>query len=130
MSPRGERRSTLEALPEFAPAFAARGALLAEHDQAAALVNLNRAIQLDPRSPALKTRALMHLSEGKYDEAISDLDRAIAIDGKDAVAFLNRGSIHAERGDLERSIQDSTRAIELKPDSAKAHYNRGISEKR
>jgi hypothetical protein len=62
---------------------------------------------------------------GRSQEALVNLDRAVALRPQYAEAFNNRGIV---LGDLERHAEALAcveRALALKPDYAEAHYNRG-----
>ena len=52
------------------------------------------------------------------------MTRAIELDPKSAIAYINRGLAHLERQNLSNAIADSTRAIELNPKDAGFYYNR------
>ncbi len=61
-----------------------------------------------------------------YDEAVSDLNKAIKLYPEFAVAYYNRANLHALSGMLPEAYDDYTRAIELNPNFAEAYYNRGL----
>ena len=65
------------------------------------------------------------LDKGKYDDAIADFDKAIALDPNDAAAYGNRGNAYYSKGEVDRAIADYTKVIALNPNDAKAYYNRG-----
>jgi tetratricopeptide (TPR) repeat protein len=117
-------RSAAHLLPSFAPATAALGRLLKASDPDAALFDLNAAIQLDPKSPALRSRATLYLSLGRLHQALADFNQVIANDGSDSIAFLDRGVTNEKIGDIEGAISDYGRSIELAP-SAIAYVDRG-----
>lgn len=117
-------RNAVRLNPGLAPAAAALGRLLVRKDPNAALAELSDAIQLDPRSPALRSRAMLYLSLGQPEKAVADFDQVIANDGTDGAAFLNRGVAKAKLGNLADAIDDYTRSIELAPSTA-AHIDRG-----
>jgi tetratricopeptide (TPR) repeat protein len=52
------------------------------------------------------------LSDGKCDEAILELDRALSIDGKSADAYLYRGHAYVSKGDRDRVTADDLPPIE------------------
>jgi tetratricopeptide (TPR) repeat protein len=117
-------RRAVRLLPLFAPASAALGRLLKDKDPGEAVHELSEAIRLDPRSPALKSRAILYLTLGRLDQALQDFDQVIANDGADSVAYLDRGVTNEKLGNLEPAIRDYTRSIELAP-SVEVHVNRG-----
>ncbi|WP_027575412.1 tetratricopeptide repeat protein [Bradyrhizobium sp. WSM1743] len=80
------------------------------------------------RSAALVVRAEANSRTlGGQSQALRDLDRAIALDGKNAKAWRVRGDLLREAGgDLNRAAADLTKAIELDPKDAEAYELRGV----
>jgi len=64
---------------------------------------------------------------GRYEEAISALDRAIQLDPDLARAHRARGATLLGLGRYEEALAAFDRAIELDPDDAWAHYNRACA---
>jgi tetratricopeptide (TPR) repeat protein len=110
--------------PSFAPAAAAVGRLLKGKDPQAALAQLSNAIQLDPHSPALASRATLYLSMDRFADALRDLDQVVANNAADDLTYLNRGVANARLGHIDAAIRDYARSIELAPSSA-AYIDRG-----
>ncbi len=110
-----EYRNAARRMPGFAPAFAALGRLLKDKDPDTAVAQMSEAIRLDPRSPALRSRATLYLAMGRLDQALSDFNRVIANDGTDAIAYLDRGATNEKLGRLEDALRDYTRSFELSP---------------
>jgi tetratricopeptide (TPR) repeat protein len=106
-------RHAMRLQPGFAPASAALGRLLKDKNPDEAIDNLTTAIRLEPRSPALRSRATLYLALGRFDEALRDFSQVIAYDGSDSVAYLDRGVANAKLGHLEAAIRDYSRSIEL-----------------
>jgi uncharacterized caspase-like protein len=50
---------------------------------------------------------------GAYDKAIADFDKALEIDAKSAIVYLNRGFAHEKRNDKEQAIADYRNVLEL-----------------
>ena len=73
-------------------------------------------------------RGLRSFEVGDYADAISEYDKAIALDPAYAEAYNQRG-VARRRGfrDAQGAIADFTRAIELKPDYAQAYNNRCLA---
>jgi tetratricopeptide (TPR) repeat protein len=117
-------RSAARLLPTFAPATAALGRLLKANNPDAALSDLSEAIRLDPKSPALRSRATLYLSLGRLQEALADFNQVIANDASDSLALLDRGVTNDEIGNTESAISDYGRSIALVP-SATAYVDRG-----
>jgi tetratricopeptide (TPR) repeat protein len=62
-----------------------------------------------------------------YDTlALNDLDQAIAMQPKIALAYYERGLINAGRNKRTAAIGDYGEAIRLQPDHALAYYNRAL----
>jgi len=117
-------RAAVRLQPAFAPASAALGRLLKDKDPNEAIAELSAAIRLDPKSPALRSRAILYLALARFDDALQDFDRVIANDGSDSLAFLDRGVAQEKLGNLDGAIHDYGRSIELAP-MAPTYVNRG-----
>jgi tetratricopeptide (TPR) repeat protein len=79
------------------------------------LAELNLALTLDPGLlPALSQRADVYFNLRQFQQAISDYDRILALDPKDAGAFNDRGLAKTELGDTYGAISDFGEAITLK----------------
>ena len=68
-----------------------------------------------------------HHNKGQYDTAISDYNKAIEINPRDAWAYNNRGVAYLVKRQDDRAITDFTEAIELNPRLADAYNNRGLA---
>ena len=67
--------------------------------------------------------ALLDRRAGRWDDAVRNLKKAIALDPQYARAFCNRGSIHSE-------LENYDQAIHLNPGYAGAFYQRGVTYSR
>ena len=70
-------------------------------------------------------RAAAYHEQGDIDRAIADLNEAIRLDPKLAMALNNRGAAYNERGDNDRAIADYNEAIRIDPKFVMAFSNRG-----
>ena len=70
-------------------------------------------------------RAAAYHDKGDLDRAVADLNEAIRLDPKLAMAFNNRGAAYNEQGDNDRAIADYNEAIRIDPKLAMAFTNRG-----
>jgi regulator of sirC expression with transglutaminase-like and TPR domain len=52
------------------------------------------------------------------EQALADLNQAIALDPDFAVAYANRGNAYATLGEVEKAVADFERYLELAPNSA------------
>ncbi len=75
-------------------------------------------------SQSLFERGMARLRMGKFQAAMTDLDRA-AVEGKRPEYFNGRGVAFAEAGHPKKAIDDHTTAIKLNPKMSSAYYNRG-----
>lgn len=110
-------RSSVRIEPS-AQVYEALGRVLARKDPQAGLAELSEAIRLDPHSPALRSRAILYLSLGRFEPAIHDLDQAIANDSSDEIAYLDRGVAEEELGNLPMALADYSRSIEIETTAA------------
>ncbi len=72
-------------------------------------------------------RGLSYGYMGEIDKSINDFDRAIALDGRFAEAYLNRGTALASKSEYEKALKDYNKALNLNKNNAEAYYQRGIS---
>jgi tetratricopeptide (TPR) repeat protein len=63
---------------------------------------------------------------GKYQEAMQDLNKAIAISPSYADAYSNRGLMNKDIGNFQQAVADLSKAISLNPKLYEAYYNRGL----
>ncbi|MFD7707283.1 tetratricopeptide repeat protein [Streptomyces sp. NPDC059786] len=82
--------------------------------------------------PAGPVRAWAHAYRGRHlyladrdDEAMADLDRAVALDPGNARAWAYRGDMHRFLGHHDRAVDDLTTAVGLDPGDAWALARRG-----
>ncbi|MCI4677894.1 tetratricopeptide repeat protein [Rhodoblastus acidophilus] len=62
---------------------------------------------------------------GQRDNALLDCDKAIALDGKNAVAFQARGMIEQDGGASDKALADFDKAVELGAKNAAIFSDRG-----
>jgi tetratricopeptide (TPR) repeat protein len=87
------------------------------HEMEKAIPRYLRAFTLDPK--------LGYADQGKLDEAIQELTKAITLNPKDAESYRVRGFTYDIQGKLDEAIQDFTHVITLNPKNAEAYFNRG-----
>src|SRR5262249_40070050 len=61
----------------------------------------------------------------RFDEALADYDRTIALEPDHVEAFFNRGIVLGELKRHEAALASFDRAIALDPAHARAHFSRG-----
>ncbi len=76
-------------------------------------------------APGADSASLLAESRRYREEAIRELDQAIALKPDDAQAYLDRGNLQVDAGRYAWAIRDYGQAIALKPDYVAAWFNRG-----
>ncbi|MBO0804506.1 MAG: tetratricopeptide repeat protein [Nocardiopsaceae bacterium] len=74
---------------------------------------------------ALEERGYSYRSDNRYEDALSDFNRAIELDPERTWAIAQRGELYRIRGRYEEALKDFDRAIELDPDYYWAIASRG-----
>lgn len=74
---------------------------------------------------AYNNRGYFYLETGRFDAALADFDRAIALNPRIARVWINKGDVLAERNSNDSALACFERAVALKPDSPEALNNRG-----
>ncbi len=66
------------------------------------------------------------LQQGVFDQALSNLNKAIALDSALAEAYYYRAAVYATLGNSPEAIANFSHAIHLRPGDTTAYYNRGL----
>jgi tetratricopeptide (TPR) repeat protein len=74
---------------------------------------------------AYYNRALIFDKMGRFDKAIEDYDKAIAVNPFWSAAYYNRALIFDRMGRFDKAIEDYDKAIALNPSDPNAYNNRG-----
>jgi tetratricopeptide (TPR) repeat protein len=115
-----DRAEGLRREPADEKSWLARGVARLADDAEGALADFRRAEQVNPRSAsALKNQAHV-LSErlGRPADAVTALDRAIALAPDLASAYAGRGVLHARLGHRDAAHRDAADALLRDPDPA------------
>ena len=72
-------------------------------------------------------RGEAHYFDGEYDQAFSELTKAIEIDPRLARAYETRGTAYNDKKEFDLAIADFNKVIELKPTAAHAYVSRGVA---
>jgi tetratricopeptide (TPR) repeat protein len=70
-------------------------------------------------------RSIARVMQGKTDEALADLDKALEVDPYLIAAYNNRGHIRIKRGDANGALADFNAGLRLSPNEAGLLCNRG-----
>lgn len=79
-----------------------------------AIINLNKAIKIDPKfADAYNRRGVAYSGMKEHDLAIADFTKALELDTKFEMALLNRGVEYMLKEDYKSAIKDFTQGIEM-----------------
>ena len=102
------------------------GTNFANGDYKAAILNLTKALESDPRNATnFYARAYCEYFLGDCRSASADYSRAIEINPKCGSYYCGRGQCKFYLGDSGGALTDYNKAIELDPACAMAYFNRG-----
>lgn len=81
------------------------------------------------KSPATDhyDRGEAHYFNGEYDQAFSELTKAIEIDPRLTRAYVIRGMAYNDKNEFDLAIADFTKVIEIKPTDPHAYGYRGMA---
>jgi TonB family protein len=69
--------------------------------------------------------------KGEFDLALNDYSKAIELNPKDAVSYLNRGRAHSNKKSYDLAVLDLDKTIELNPKDSMAYFLRAdVHEKK
>jgi len=63
----------------------------------------------------------------KFDDALKEFTKAIAINPRYPITYLNRGAVYFKKNQISRAISDFNKAIEIEPKIPIAYVNRGMA---
>lgn len=97
-----------------------------------ALEFYDQALELAPASADVYAgRALVYDDLGRYDDALSDLDKAISLTRQEtdqAGYYRRRGEIESEKGDSEQALSDLGKSIDLMPTALALSVRAAVNE--
>lgn len=74
---------------------------------------------------AFANRGYGYYKLGRYDEAIADYNKTLALDPSDASTYHNRGVSYYRLRQFDLALADYNKALELKLDNGEVYNNRG-----
>ena len=72
-------------------------------------------------------RGVAYYLDGEYDQAFSELAKAIEIDPRLARAYVIRGVAYNDKNKFDLAIADFSKVIEIEPTNAHAYVSRGFA---
>ncbi len=107
-------------------------AALMRHDYGRAIQYLTTAIESGDLSPAnlalaYNYRGAEYLKTDRYDDAIGDFNRSIALNSQLPTAYSDRGIAYRKKGNYEKAIADYSEAIRIWPNWRDWYLNRGLA---
>jgi len=99
-----------------------------------ALLEIDSALMIDRNNPAFHAlRAEIRIGHydpvigsKKYQEILSDINKAIALDDKNQEYYRIRGEFLKDMGEMEKAMEDFDSMIRLSPKEDNAYTNRGL----
>lgn len=87
----------------------------------------NSSTEQNPRTAqAYFNRGSAYLQEQKYDLAIADYTKAIALDPKFSSAYFNRGVSYKKKEQYTQALADYAKVVQFEPKDADVYKNQGI----
>jgi tetratricopeptide (TPR) repeat protein len=112
--------------PQDGRVHLARGKFRDSRGESGALVDFDRALELDPYlTSARLARARIALQLGAAPEAMADYDWMIAHQPDSPAGYWGRGDLRQELGDFGGAISDYTAVLGAQPFHANLYVNRG-----
>jgi tetratricopeptide (TPR) repeat protein len=90
-----------------------------------AIAKFDESIKAIPSRETYCARAKSLIELARFDEALADLEAAIALDPDYVFAYWGRGIVKRESGEFDGALQDFARAISLDPEMPGVYAARG-----
>jgi tetratricopeptide (TPR) repeat protein len=99
------------------------GRLLALQGKLAdARTHFQRAIELEPSAANYRALAIVDSQDGRRDQAIKDLERALAVDPGSFMAHAHLATLLGENGDVDGACDQFRQAIAIDPEVPLVYY--------
>jgi tetratricopeptide (TPR) repeat protein len=87
-------------------------------------------IAVEPGAVSYGYRAVFHWRQSRYDEALADLDKALADDPNFWLLHYGQGEVYLYTDRSEDAVRAYSRAIELNPGSGASYWRRAMAERK
>lgn len=89
---------------------------------------LTETIALSPdRLSLYRARACLRMDQGKFEDALLDMNYAIEHESSTGYAFVNRGYCYSQLGRHKEALADLEIALKLEPKESSFHFYRGLA---
>jgi len=100
-------------------------------DHQEALINYQKAAELDPRNPEIYNNiGLVYKKLRMYDASLEQFMRALYIDPNFSKAYNNIGVVYYKKGNIKGAISNYKKAIQAEPENLETYNNLGIIYKK
>ncbi len=124
-----EKSISIEPKNEYA--FAHLGYTKFVTEKGKGIEEIDKAISINPSfAEAFYLRGQVDRMAGRYEEAMSDFNRAIELSKYNAKYYNARGMIYFRQQDGDAAVKDFTKAIAEQPDFGTAYFNRAFCYKK
>ena len=94
-------------------------------DFSKALVDINKAIKIEPDAACFNTRALIYEGLQKFDKALLDHNEAVKQAPDWFQAWFDRAGFFEMQDNIVSALHDITEALKIKPEAIEAYMVRG-----
>lgn len=112
------------------PHFISARKLFSQGDYSGSIIEYSEAIAIEESPNFFSERAVAFIHEKKYEEALTDFNKAIELEPNYGYRYSSRAYLHDAMGNLELAIEDYNKAILLDPADAVAYNNLGLLEEK
>ncbi|PYK31341.1 MAG: hypothetical protein DME57_04090 [Verrucomicrobia bacterium] len=105
--------AAIQISPNYAAALTERGYIYSERlDLDKAVADLSKAIRIEPRASAYRTRGFALKDLKRWNEAISDFNKALQLNANDTSALNGRAMTYSLMGEQDRALADFSTILE------------------
>jgi tetratricopeptide (TPR) repeat protein len=90
----------------------------------AAIADFDASLKFAPSSEALTLRGFAYKRKGDPEKAMADLEAAIKLNPKEALAWRVRGATWASKGDYQKAVADYSESIRIDPENPDSLHHR------
>jgi tetratricopeptide (TPR) repeat protein len=87
----------------------------------------SRSIQIDPSVAAYNGRCVEYNRTGRYDSAIADANKAIMMNPRYPMPYVNRGNAYFKLNDPDRALKSYLKALQIDPRDPECYFNLGLA---